>query len=124
MKVKKIKLENIRSYRFQEIDFPEGSVLLWGNIGSGKSSVLLGVDFALFGLQKGNLAGASLLRNGEERGSIELHFSVEDKDYVIKRGLKRSKTGVTHDFGFIIKDGIKEEKTALELKQKILEILD
>ncbi len=124
MKVKKIKLENIRSYRFQEIDFPEGSVLLWGNIGSGKSSVLLGVDFALFGLQKGNLAGASLLRNGEERGSIELHFSVEDKDYVIKRGLKRSKTGVTQDFGFIIKDGIKEEKTALELKQKILEILD
>ena len=124
MKVKKIKLENIRSYRFQEIDFPEGSVLLWGNIGSGKSSVLLGVDFALFGLQKGNLAGASLLRNGEERGSIELHFSVEDKDYVIKRGLKRSKTGVTQDFGFIIKDGIKEEKTTLELKQKILEILD
>ena len=124
MKVKKIKLENIRSYRFQEIDFPRGSVLLWGNIGSGKSSVLLGVDFALFGLQKGNLAGASLLRNGEERGSVELHFNVEDKDYVIKRGLKRSKTGVTQDFGFIIKDGVKEEKTALELKQKILEILD
>jgi len=124
MRINKIRLENIRSYKFQEIDFPRGSVLLWGNIGSGKSSVLLAVDFALFGLQKGNLTGASLLRNGEERGTVELHFSIDGKDYVIKRGLRRGKTSVTQDFGFIIKDGIKEEKTALELKQKVLEILD
>jgi DNA repair protein SbcC/Rad50 len=124
MKINKIRLENIRSYKSQEIEFPRGSVLLWGNIGSGKSSVLLAVDFALFGLQKGNLTGASLLRNGEERGTVEMHFSIEDKDYIIKRGLKRGKSSVTQDFGFIVKDGIKEEKTALELKQKVLEILD
>jgi DNA repair protein SbcC/Rad50 len=124
MKINKIRLENIRSYKSQEIEFPRGSVLLWGNIGSGKSSVLLAVDFALFGLQKGNLTGASLLRNGEERGTVEMHFNIEGKDYVIKRGLKRGKSSVTQDFGFIVKDGIKEEKTALELKQKVLEILD
>ena len=124
MRLKKIRLENIRSYKFQELDIPEGSVLLWGNIGSGKSTVLLGVDFALFGLQKGNLTGSSLLRNGEERGTVELFFEVDGKDYVIKRGLKRGKTGVAQDFGFIIKNGVKEEKTALELKQKVLEILD
>ncbi|MFH1972861.1 MAG: AAA family ATPase [archaeon] len=124
MRIKKIRLENIRSYKFQEIEFPEGSVLLWGNIGSGKSSVLLGIDFALFGLQKGNLTGSSLLRNGEERGSVELFFEVDGKDYVIKRGLKKSKTGVTQDFGFIVFDGVREEKTALELKQKVLEILN
>jgi len=124
MRIKKIRLENIRSYQFQEVEFPEGSVLLWGNIGSGKSSVLLGIDFGLFGLQKGNLMGSSLLRNGEERGSVELFFEVEGKDYVIKRGLKKSKTGVVQDFGFIISDGVREDKTTLELKQRVLEILN
>lgn len=124
MKIKKIRLENIRSYKFQELNFPNGSVLLWGNIGSGKSSILLGIDFALFGLQKGNLSGGSLLRNGEERGSVELFLEVNNKDYVIKRGLKKSKSGVVQDFGYIISDGIKEEKTAIELKEKVLDILD
>ena len=54
MKLKKIILDNIRSYEHQVIDFPEGSVLLSGDIGSGKTSILLGIEFALFGLQPGD----------------------------------------------------------------------
>ncbi|MBT3324317.1 AAA family ATPase [archaeon] len=123
MKLKKIKLYNIRSYVNEEFEFPSGSTLLWGNIGSGKSSILLGIDFALFGLQRGNLTGASLLRNGAEQGFVELSFSIENKDYVIMRALKRSKTSVVQDFGYIIKDDIKEEKTAIELKSDILNLL-
>lgn len=114
---------NIRSYVNEEFEFPSGSTLLWGNIGSGKSSILLGIDFALFGLQRGNLTGASLLRNGAEQGFVELSFSIENKDYVIMRALKRSKTSVVQDFGYIIKDDIKEEKTAIELKSDILNLL-
>jgi len=120
----KIKLYNIRSYVNEELDFPSGSTLLWGNIGSGKSSILLAVDFALFGLQRGNLTGASLLRNGAEQGFVELSFSIGDKEYVLMRALKRSKSSVVQDFGYIIKDGVKEEKTAIELKQKVLELLN
>ncbi|MBL7051866.1 MAG: AAA family ATPase [Nanoarchaeota archaeon] len=123
MKLKKIKLYNIRSYVEQEFEFPSGSTLLWGNIGSGKSSILLGIDFALFGLQRGNLTGASLLRNGAEQGYVELSFSIEDKDYVIMRALKRNKSSVVQDFGYIIKEGVKEEKTAIELKSDILNVL-
>jgi DNA repair protein SbcC/Rad50 len=123
LKLKKIKLYNIRSYVNEEFEFPSGSTLLWGNIGSGKSSILLGIDFALFGLQRGNLTGASLLRNGAEQGFVELSFSIENKDYVIMRALKRSKTSVVQDFGYIIKDDIKEEKTAIELKSDILNLL-
>ena len=70
MIIKKILLENIRSYTNQEIEFPEGSILLSGDIGSGKSSILLAIDFALFGLRKGNLSGASLLRNGMDKGTV------------------------------------------------------
>ncbi|MBI5797580.1 AAA family ATPase [Candidatus Woesearchaeota archaeon] len=123
MRINKIKLENIRSYVSQEIIFPEGKVLLWGNIGSGKSSILHAIDFALFGLQRSELAGASLLRNGTDEGTVELFFSIDEKDYVIKRTLKRSKSAVTQDAGYIIRNGIKEEKTAIELKQIVLELL-
>lgn len=64
MKIKRITLDNIRSYEHQEITFPEGSVLLSGDIGSGKTSILLGIEFALFGLQPGQ-KGSSILRNGQ-----------------------------------------------------------
>lgn len=123
MRLHKIRLEQIRSYVSEEIVFPQGKVLLWGNIGSGKSSILYAIDFVLFGLQRAELAGASLLRNGSDEGSVELFFSIEEKDYVLKRVLKRTKNGVVQDSGYIIREGIKEEKTALELKQIILELL-
>ena len=48
MLIKKIKLENIRSYLNEEIEFPEGSLVLSGNIGSGKSTILLAVDFVFY----------------------------------------------------------------------------
>lgn len=124
MKLHKIRLENIRSYVSEEVVFPDGKVLLWGNIGSGKSSILYAIDFVLFGLQRTELAGASLLRNGTEEGSVELFFSLEEKEYVLKRVLKRTKTGVGQDAGYIIRNGVKEEKTALELKQIVLELLN
>ena len=44
-----IKLENIRSYTNEEIKFSNGALLLAGDIGSGKSTVLLAIEFALFG---------------------------------------------------------------------------
>ncbi len=124
MKLHKIKLENIRSYIAEEVVFPDGKVLLWGNIGSGKSSILYAIDFVLFGLQRAELAGASLLRNGSEEGSVELFLSIDGKEYVLKRVLKRTKNSVVQDAGHIIRNGVKEEKTAIELKQIVLELLN
>ena len=124
MIIKKIKLENIRSYTYQEIELSQGSVLLSGDIGSGKSTVLLAIDFALFGLRKSDLTGASILRNGTDNGSVELHFETDGKNIVIKRNLKRSSSRVSQDSGFIIIDGIKKEGTAIELKQDILNLLN
>lgn len=122
MRLTKIILTNIRSYTHQEIKFPKGCVLLWGDIGSGKSSILLGIDFALFGLQRGVLDGAALLRNGTDFGSVALYFTINDEDICITRTLQRSKKSIVQDNGYVIKSGIKEEKTALELKQFILDL--
>ena len=78
MKIKKIVLENIRSYINQEIEFTNGITLLSGDIGSGKSTVLQAMDFALFGLSKGIITGEALLRHGEKQGSIELEFIIDE----------------------------------------------
>ena len=124
MIIKKIKLENIRSYINHEIEFPEGSVLLSGDIGSGKSSVLLAIDFVLFGLRRGDLNGSMLLRNGKNSGYAELSFTVLNKNVTIKRNLKRVKNTIVQDTGYIIIDGKKKEASALELKQIVLELLN
>src|SRR3989338_7153427 len=101
MEIKKIELENIRSYEKAEIEFPSGSVLLSGDIGAGKSSILLAIEFALFGLQKGTLSGNSLLRNGKDFGRVKANFNIDGKDVITERTLKRGKKSVSQESGYI-----------------------
>ncbi len=124
MIIKKLKLENIRSYLNQEIEFPIGSILLSGDIGSGKSTILLAIDFALFGLQRGSLDGNSLLRNGSNKGSVELIFDIDGKEVIIKRSLKRVKDSSGQDQGYLIYNGKKEDLSPVELKQRVLELFN
>ena len=122
MILNKITLNNIRSYKNQKIIFPEGSILLSGDIGCGKTSVLLGIEFALFGLQPGQ-RGSSLLRNGEKEGGVILEFIVDEKKIVVERTLKRGKT-ISQDYCAININGEKREFSVTELKDKVLEILN
>ncbi len=121
MKIKQITLENIRSYEFQEINFAEGSTLLSGDIGSGKTSVLLAIEFALFGLQPGQ-RGSALLRNGKNEGKVKIVFDVDGEEIIIERTLKKGKT-ISQDYCSIVINGEKKELAVTELKGKILEIL-
>ncbi len=123
MILKSIKLENIRSYLNQQIDFPTGSVLLSGDIGSGKSTILLAIEFALFGVKRKELSGSALLRHGKKEGSVELKFDVNQKEIIIKRKLKRGKEDIKQEAGHIIVNGIKKEGIHVELKTQILDLL-
>ncbi len=122
MKLKKIILNNIRSYEHQEINFPEGSTLLSGDIGSGKTSILLGIEFGLFGLQPGQ-KGTALLKNGKDSGKITLEFEIDGKNVKVERGLKRGKS-ISQDSCFIDIDGERKELSVMELKSQILSLLD
>ncbi|MEK6840750.1 MAG: AAA family ATPase [Nanoarchaeota archaeon] len=122
MIIKKIILNNIRSYEKQEISFPEGSTLLSGDIGSGKTSILLGIEFALFGLQPGQ-RGTALLRNGVNEGGVVLYLDVDGRELIIERRLKKGKT-VSQDYCSITFDGEKRELSVTELKDKVLDILN
>jgi len=123
MLFKKIVLHNIRSYVDAEINFTEGKTLIAGDIGSGKSTLFLAIEFALFGLLKGEISGSMLLRHGVQDGFVELLFEINDEDVVIRRTLKRSAKGIEQDAGFIVINGRKEDGTPTELKAKILELL-
>ena len=85
MMIKKLKLENIRSYKSQTIDFPPGKTLFEGDIGSGKSTLLMAIEFGLFGL--GSEKAGSLLKAGETEGSVGLQFESDGRDYIVTRKL-------------------------------------
>jgi len=51
IRLKRLKMKNIRSYKDQEIYFPEGTVLIEGDIGSGKSTILMSIEFVLSGVE-------------------------------------------------------------------------
>ena len=123
MLLKSIKLNNIRSYENQEITFPNGSVLLSGDIGCGKSTILLAIEFAIFGAKKGELPAYTLLRHGKKEGSVELRMQIENKDILIKRTLKRGSNDIKQEAGYVIINGIKKDGTSEELRAIVLEIL-
>lgn len=118
-----LKLRNIRSYLDADIPFPKGSVLLAGDIGCGKSTILLAIEFALFGTKASELPGTSLLRHGKKEGWVELSLTLDGKDIIIKRTLKRSKQGVNQDAGYIIINGMKKECMPKELRAQVFGLL-
>ncbi len=124
MKINKIKLGNIRSYLNREINFPNGSILLAGDVGSGKSTVLLALDFALFGLRIGSLVGGSLLRNGTDHGFVEVEFEIENKKVIIKRALRRNGDSIVQEPGYLVINDFKEYLSPIELKDRILGLLN
>jgi len=123
MFLKKIQIENLRSYEFQEIKFPKGSILLSGDIGTGKTTILLAIEFALFGLQPSQKAG-SLLRTNKDSGKVVLEFEIEGKNIIIERTLKRGKKSISQDTASIIIDNEKSEASVTEIKNKVLQLLN
>jgi exonuclease SbcC len=122
MILKKLTLENIRSYENETVEFNQGSTLLAGDIGSGKTTILLAIEFGLFGLQPGQ-RGSILLRNGKEEGKVILEFEVDGKNIIVERSLKKGKT-ISQDYASITINNDKQELAVTELKQRILDLLN
>ena len=96
MKIKTLQLENIRSHEKSVIEFTDGFNCLVGGLGTGKSSVLYAIDFALFGEPLGR-SYDYLLREGEDKARVILKFSANGKEYAIIRALKRSGNRIAQD---------------------------
>ena len=123
MLLQQLRLQNIRSYLDQTIDFPEGTTLLSGDIGSGKSTILLAIEFALFGSSRPELPAESLLRKGAAKGMVELTLSVNNQKVTIQRHLKKEKDAIKQMPGHLIYNNSKKELMPVELKAEILTLL-
>ncbi len=122
MIVKELELTNIRSHGHSLIRFPEGRTLLEGDIGSGKSSVLMAIEFALFGL--GSDSGSSVLKLGHDSGEVRMVFDVEGADYEVVRRLQRRSGKVQQSDGYLRTPTETLNLSPSELKEKILEVLE
>ncbi len=122
MFLKTLELKNIRSYRELTIDFKKGITLLAGDIGSGKTTILISIEFALLGLHS-DITGSTLLRHGEQKGDVTLTFEINGEQYKIKRNLARGNTGIKQDAGYIETSKGRLDLTARELKSKVIELL-
>lgn len=122
MIIKKIEITNIRSYKDKTtIELPVGRILFQGDIGSGKSTILSAIEFALFGL--GDIDANHLLRIGESKGSVLLEFESCGKTYNVFRSLLKRGNKIFQEEGFLYENGVKNSYSVGELKSKILDII-
>jgi len=97
MKIEIVQLENIRSHVKSTVPFTRGFNCLVGGLGTGKSSVLYAVDFALLGEPLGR-SFEYLLREGADSAKVTVQFTQNGKTYTLTRGLKRRGKGIGQDF--------------------------
>ena len=97
--IRKVVLTNWRSHEKTELSFGKGTNIIVGIMGAGKSSVLEGICYALFGtfpaLNKLNVADI-ITRRPEQKAeaSVELEFDAENGEtYSVTRVISRGKGG-------------------------------
>jgi exonuclease SbcC len=100
--ITRVRLKNFRSHLDSELVFSTGTNALLGHLGSGKTSVLEGVCFGLFGttplLQSKKLKLNDLIMNKpmvQNKAEVEVSFQVAEKVYSVKRIIERNK-GTTY----------------------------
>ena len=97
MKIEIVQLQNIRSHVKSTVPFTRGFNCLVGGLGTGKSSILYAVDFALFGEPIGR-SFEYLLREDADSAKVTIQFTQNGRTYKLTRGLKRRGKGIGQDF--------------------------
>lgn len=118
MRINTITLENIRSHANSRIDFEKGFNCLVGGLGTGKSSILYAIDFALFG-DPLTRSYHYLLRDGENSAKVTVEFLLNGKAYRIERGLKRRGKGIGQDVENL--NFYEEDKLIASMKNEAVE---
>jgi exonuclease SbcC len=95
-------LKNFKRFRDEEIRFKDGITGILGNNGTGKSSLVQAVFFALYGVQATGIAPdyiVSSFASPKEKCEVRLDFRIGGDNYTVLRTFKKGKS-VTHDATF------------------------
>lgn len=88
-----LEIENLWSYKKASVQFQPGITVIAGANGSGKSSLLESIFFALYGSEARHVIGRTLdeiLRIGADSGSVKLRFIYSGKRYTAEIALRRA----------------------------------
>jgi len=102
MIIDRIVMKNFKRFRQQEIRFRDGITGILGNNGTGKSSIVEAVFFALYGVQATGLPSdyiVSSFAGQKEKCEVRLDFRVGGDEYTVLRSFKKGKS-VQHDASF------------------------
>ncbi len=84
MLIKRIELENIKSYRHLAVDFRRGTTAISGANGAGKTTLVEAIGFALFDYLPYNQG--QFVREGEKYGRVVVHLiGSDDRMYEVER---------------------------------------
>lgn len=97
--INEIRLRNWKSHADTELEFGEGTNVLVGSIGSGKSSVLEAISYGLFGtvqaVRNRKITLDDMIKKRPEKedsAEVEIEFTAPDEEiYVVRRVLERGK---------------------------------
>lgn len=126
--IKSVRLKNWRSHLSSELRFSKGVNALLGSIGTGKSSVLDAICFALFGtfplLQSKKIKLDDVIMSKpliKDKAEAELEFEFNNKNYLVRRVIERGK-GTT--YSEIREDGkLLEAPNSLNVTEVVEKIL-
>ncbi len=96
--IKSIYLENFKTHHSSTLDFSNGTNLIIGKIGSGKSSIIDGICYALYGTfpslsnKKLNTSEVIMFKPvKEEKARVILNFIIDFKNYKVEREIDEKK---------------------------------
>ncbi len=113
----RLRLENFRQHQKTEIDFQPGMTAIVGANGSGKSTVLEGITYALYGEQRETRDTIRFYWSdtSKKKFTAELTFEVEDKRYVVSRSnVDASLTQLGKSGSLVIATGLTDTRKACE----------
>jgi len=125
MIIDRLVLKNFKRFRNEEIRFKDGITGILGNNGTGKSSIVEAIFFALYGVEKvGSLQGDyifSSFASPKEQCEVRLDFRIGGINYSVVRTFKNGKTVANkttfHKDGQLFATGVREVEN--EVKRTI-----
>jgi exonuclease SbcC len=95
-------LKNFKRFRNEIIEFKDGITGILGNNGTGKSSIVQAIFFALYGVQATGISAdyiVSSFAGPKEKCEVRLDFRIGGDRYAVTRTFKKGKTA-QHDASF------------------------
>lgn len=103
MKIRRIELTNFKRHRSLAVNIAPGLIGLVGSNGSGKSSFLSSMAYAITGTPLGDEPVKDLVTWGEKSGCVEMEFEHGGHVYNLRRPVGKTNTSLDGDDGTSIK---------------------